>query len=86
MLQLRAANDLKIDSDLKNHGNYIYERASDPEPAGLGSADYIITMWKRKMNIGIRILESDNTIAIKILNALKPELNKVFNKAVSKIG
>tara|TARA_B100001769_G_C22092634_1_gene589325 strand:+ start:287 stop:928 length:642 start_codon:yes stop_codon:yes gene_type:complete len=37
------------------------------------------------MNIGIRILESDNTIAIKILNALKPELNKVFNKAVSKI-
>jgi len=48
MLQIRAANDLKIDSDLKNHGNYVYERASDPEPAGLGSADYVITMWKRK--------------------------------------
>ena len=37
------------------------------------------------MNIGIKILESDQTIAKKILNALRPELSKVFNKAISKI-
>jgi hypothetical protein len=40
---------------------------------------------EKKMNIGIKILESDSTIAKKILNALRPELSKVFNKAVSKI-
>jgi len=48
MLQIRSASDLKVDSDLQNYGNYIYERAGDPEPAGLGNSDYIITMWKRK--------------------------------------
>lgn len=48
MLQIKSASDMKIDSDLANYGNYIYERTSDPEPAGLGSTDYIITMWKRK--------------------------------------
>jgi len=37
------------------------------------------------MNIGIKILESDSTIAKKILNALQPELSRVFNKAISKI-
>lgn len=48
MLQIKSASDLQIDSDLKDYGNYIYERSGDPEPAGLGSSDYIITMWSRK--------------------------------------
>lgn len=46
--QIRNANDLIVDTDIQPYGQYIYERASDPEPAGFGSSRYIFTMWKRK--------------------------------------
>jgi hypothetical protein len=46
--KIRNATEITIDTEIAKYGNYIYERASDPEPAGLGSHKYIISMWKRK--------------------------------------
>lgn len=46
--KLRSATDMVIDTSLSDKTNNIYERAGDPEPAGLGDNRYIITMWKRK--------------------------------------
>jgi hypothetical protein len=46
--KIRNANDIIINTELAKYGNYVYERASDPEPAGLDSTSYIVTMWKRK--------------------------------------
>jgi hypothetical protein len=46
--KLRSASELVIDTNLSNYGNYIYERAGDPEPVGLSNHGYIISMWKRK--------------------------------------
>lgn len=46
--KIRNANEIIIDADLEQYGNYVYERASDPEPLGFGDNRYIITMWKRK--------------------------------------
>lgn len=46
--KIRNATEIVIDTDIAKYGNYIYERASDPEPVGLGDHRYIITMWKRK--------------------------------------
>lgn len=46
--QIRNANEMIMDTDIQGYGNYTYERAGDPEPAGLGDHRYIITMWKRK--------------------------------------
>lgn len=46
--KLRAASELLVDTALSPYGHYSYERAGDPEPAGLGDHKYIISMWKRK--------------------------------------
>jgi hypothetical protein len=46
--KIRNANEVVFDTNLEPYGNYIYERAGDPNPVGLGSNRYIITMWKRK--------------------------------------
>jgi hypothetical protein len=46
--KIRAATDMVIDTSLIDSGNYIYEKAGDPEPVGFGNNSYIITMWKRK--------------------------------------
>jgi hypothetical protein len=46
--KIRNASEIIIDSKISKYGNYTYERAGDPEPAGLGNNSYIITMWKRK--------------------------------------
>lgn len=46
--KIRNASELVINTDISQYGNYAYERAGDPEPAGLYSHDYIISMWKRK--------------------------------------
>ena len=45
---IRNANDMIVDTKIQNYGQYIYQRDSDPEPAGLGDNKYIITLWKRK--------------------------------------
>ena len=46
--KIRNANEIVFDTNIENYGNYSYERAGDPMPAGLGDNRYIITMWKRK--------------------------------------
>lgn len=46
--KIRNANELLVDSALNTYGNYLYERAGDPQPMGLGDNKYIITLWKRK--------------------------------------
>lgn len=46
--KIRNASEIIIDANIAKYGNYTYERAGDPEPAGLGNNSYIITMWKRK--------------------------------------
>jgi hypothetical protein len=46
--KIRNANEVVFDTTLEVYGNYVYERAGDPMPVGLGDNRYIITMWKRK--------------------------------------
>lgn len=46
--QLRNAQDMVVDTNIESYGQYLYERLSDPEPAGFGNNRYIFTMWKRK--------------------------------------
>ena len=36
-----------MDTTLSGYDNYRYSLAGEPNPAGLGSNDYIITMWQR---------------------------------------
>jgi hypothetical protein len=46
--KLRNATEIIFDTSLEKYGLYRYERSGDPTPVGLGSNDYITTMWKRK--------------------------------------
>jgi hypothetical protein len=46
--KIRNANELVVDTNLEKYGNYIYQRAGDPEPVGFGDNRYIATMWSRK--------------------------------------
>lgn len=45
--KIKEAKNLIVDSTLANYGNYHYVRAGDPEPAGLGNNDYIVTLWNK---------------------------------------
>ncbi len=45
--KLRNANRLMVDSNLEGLTRNLYSRDSDPEPAGLGSNDYVFTFWKK---------------------------------------
>jgi hypothetical protein len=46
--KIRNANDVVVDTTLEQYGNYIYQRAGDPEPIGFGDNRYIATIWSRK--------------------------------------
>lgn len=46
--KIKNASEIIFDSNLTNIGHFKYERASDPEPLGLGENRYIITLWKKK--------------------------------------
>lgn len=46
--KIKNASYMIMDPSIKPYGNYSYERAGDPDPAGFGDNHYIITMWKRK--------------------------------------
>lgn len=48
MTKIRNANEVVFDTSLESYNNYIYQRAGDPNPIGLGDNRYIITMWQRK--------------------------------------
>lgn len=47
ILDIRNCTSLYI-NNINNYGSYFYERANDPTLCGLGSTDYILTMWNRK--------------------------------------
>ena len=36
-----------IMDNIATYGHYNYSRAGEPQPVGLGSNDYIITMWQK---------------------------------------
>jgi hypothetical protein len=46
--KIRNANEITIDTNIENYGNYTYYRAGDPCPVGLGDHRYITTLWKRQ--------------------------------------
>jgi hypothetical protein len=45
--KLKNCQAMIVDTDIAQYGNYSYSLFGDPEPAGLGSHDYIISMWQR---------------------------------------
>lgn len=45
--KIRNCKEMIMNTDISNYGSYRYSRMNDPEPAGFGSHDYIITMWQR---------------------------------------
>lgn len=45
--KLKNCKEMIMDTDISNYENYRYTLAGDPQPAGLGSNDYIICMWQR---------------------------------------
>ena len=45
--KFKNCKEMIIDTNLSNYDNYRYSLAGEPEPVGLGSNDYIISMWKR---------------------------------------
>lgn len=46
--KIKNASELIFDNNLSNLAHFKYERASDPEPLGLGDNRYIITLWNKK--------------------------------------
>ena len=45
--KIKNCKEIIVDTTLSNYDNYIYKLAGEPQPVGLGSNDYIISMWKR---------------------------------------
>jgi hypothetical protein len=75
-----------FDTDISASGNYVYYRAGDPTPVGLGQNKYVITMWKKTMRITAKLLESDAEITRSIMSGLRNHLNASIAKAVPKIA
>ena len=46
--KIKNANEIVFDTNIEPYGSFVYERAGDINPAGLGSNRYIFTMWNRK--------------------------------------
>ena len=46
--KIRNANSVVFDTDISASGNYVYYRAGEPTPVGLGQNKYVITMWKKQ--------------------------------------
>lgn len=46
--KIKNASEIIFDNNLSNLSHFKYERASDPEPMGLGDNRYIATLWKKK--------------------------------------
>lgn len=44
--KIKNAQSITMNNNIKNYGGYLYNRAGEPEPCGLGDHNYIITMWK----------------------------------------
>jgi hypothetical protein len=44
---IKKASEIIIDTSLTQRVKLIFERASEPEPAGLGENSFLLTLWKR---------------------------------------
>lgn len=45
--QIKKAKEVIIDTNIEKYVRHRFMRASEPNPAGFGSDDYILTLWKR---------------------------------------
>jgi hypothetical protein len=45
--KLKNAQYMTMDTNISNYNNYSYTIAGDPQPCGLGSHPYLMTMWSR---------------------------------------
>lgn len=45
--EIKKAKELIVDSDIEQYVRHRFIRDSEPNPAGFGASDYIITMWRR---------------------------------------
>jgi hypothetical protein len=46
--KIKNASEIIFDNNISSLSHFKYERASDPEPMGLGDNRYIATLWKKK--------------------------------------
>lgn len=44
---LKRAKELIVATGIANYGDYRYERASEPDPCGLGNTTFVHCLWKR---------------------------------------
>ncbi len=45
--QIKKAKEIVVDTNIEKFVRHKFMRDSEPEPAGFGSDDYIVTLWKR---------------------------------------
>lgn len=45
--QLKRAKELIVATNIAGYGTHRYTRASEPQPCGLDSDDFVVCMWKR---------------------------------------
>ena len=45
--KIKNCRQMIMDNNIATYGHYNYSRAGEPQPVGLGSNDYIITMWQK---------------------------------------
>jgi hypothetical protein len=45
--KIKNCKYMLMNNNLSRYGHYRYSRINEPEPAGLGDHDYIITMWQK---------------------------------------
>lgn len=44
---IKRANKVIINTDISSSVKHVFERRSEPNPAGFGADDYLFTMWER---------------------------------------
>lgn len=44
---IKRASKIIINTDIESYVKHVFERKSEPNPAGFGSDDYLFTMWSR---------------------------------------
>lgn len=45
--KIKKVNFVIFDTDIEGYAKQKFTRAAEPEPCGLGSNNYVITLWKR---------------------------------------
>lgn len=45
--KIKNCKEIIVDTNISDYENYRYSLEADPQPVGLGSNDYIVSMWQR---------------------------------------